>query len=266
MDSLPLLAIITPCYNEAEYITDNIESVFNQSYPNVEHIIVDGGSDDGTIDIIEQYQNKYNIRYITEPDDGISEALNRGLEMAEGEWIGWQNANDYYTEGAFSMFSDRLCEHPDADMIYGDTSIINEDGEEINRNFAYPPSTFIQRHWSNWASNQSAFFRKKMILELGGFDTDLEYTMDSGLLWDLLHSRNGYKIVQTHSILGAFRIHRDAATYGETDSSESVYEYPLVEQIVPESVWTTLAKAGKGYHLLRQGRVDALRYKMFNDA
>lgn len=260
----PLLSIVTPSYNEDAYIRETIESVFRQSYPNVEQIIVDGGSSDNTIDIIKECQRIYDIQYVSEPDEGQSDALNKGVKMANGEWIGWQNANDYFLPCAFEVFSEQVKTHPNADMIYGDVSVVDAEGHEINRTYSYPPNRFIQRHWSNWASNQSAFFSKQMLNDLGGFDTDLTYTMDSGLLWDLLNSNNKYQLIQVQKLMGAFRIHQDAKTYGKTGSTESVYQYTTIEQHLPDGLLTLAAKVGKGMYLLKQGRADALAYRISN--
>ena len=106
MHSLPLVSIITPSYNQGRFIRQTIESVLNQKYPNIEYIIVDGGSSDNTLEIIKEYEGK--IKWISEKDNGQSDAINKGFSMANGEIIAWLNSDDIYLEDAIqkpSIFS-----------------------------------------------------------------------------------------------------------------------------------------------------------------
>lgn len=92
----PLVSIITPSFNQGRYIEQNILSIINQNYPLIEHIIVDGGSTDETIDILKKHESSYNLRWISESDEGQADAVNKGFNMAHGEIIGWLNSDDVY--------------------------------------------------------------------------------------------------------------------------------------------------------------------------
>ena len=93
---LPLVSIVTPSYNQGKFIEDTILSVKNQSYPNIEHIVVDAGSTDGTLKILRKYEKEYNLKWVSEPDEGQSDAVNKGFEMAKGEIVDWINSDDVY--------------------------------------------------------------------------------------------------------------------------------------------------------------------------
>ena len=97
---LPKISIVTPSYNSAKFIEDCIQSVLKQNYPNFEHIVIDGGSTDGTVEILKQYPH---LKWISEPDEGQSDALNKGFKMAEGDILGWLNADDVYLKNVFQL-------------------------------------------------------------------------------------------------------------------------------------------------------------------
>ncbi len=103
--SYPKISIVTPSYNSAEFIEDCIQSVLKQNYPNFEHIIIDGGSTDGTVEILKKYPH---LKWISEPDEGQSDALNKGFKKAEGDIIGWLNSDDVYLPGTFNKVADIL--------------------------------------------------------------------------------------------------------------------------------------------------------------
>ncbi|MCK4733699.1 MAG: glycosyltransferase, partial [Methanophagales archaeon] len=120
MKDKTLVSIITPSYNQGRFIEDALLSVKNQDYPNIEHIIVDGGSIDNTLEILRKYENEYNLRWISEPDEGQSGAVNNGFRMAKGEIIGWVNSDDgYFDVSAISSVVKYFDKYKGADVIYG---------------------------------------------------------------------------------------------------------------------------------------------------
>lgn len=92
----PLFSIITPTFNRRDFLEINIKSLLNQSYQNFEHIVIDGGSTDGTVELLKKYESQYNMRWISEPDNGIYDAVNKGIKMAKGEIIAYLNSDDFY--------------------------------------------------------------------------------------------------------------------------------------------------------------------------
>jgi glycosyltransferase involved in cell wall biosynthesis len=134
---LPLVSIVTPSYNMAKYLAETIESVLSQDYPRVEYIVVDGGSTDGTPEILERYKDR--LRYVSGKDLGPSDAAYQGFRQARGEILAWVNADDSYLPGAVRKAVDYLQSHPDTDVVYGEGWWIDENGGIISR---YPTLPF----------------------------------------------------------------------------------------------------------------------------
>ena len=121
--NLPTISIITVAYNASNTIETTILSVVNQTYPNIEYIIIDGGSTDGTIDIIKKYESKIT-KWISEPDKGIYDAMNKGINLARGEWINFMNCGDsFYENNTLQVISDTIINSKDINVIYGNSII-----------------------------------------------------------------------------------------------------------------------------------------------
>ncbi|MBT7818335.1 MAG: glycosyltransferase, partial [Chloroflexi bacterium] len=132
MKNQPLVSIITPSYNQAEYLEKTITSVLGQTYPNIEYIIIDGGSEDGSKEIIEKYQKK--IKYwVSEPDQGQTDAINKGFAKANGEILAWLNSDDTYEPHAVAEAVTYLLEHPEIGLVYGDTDFIDAQDRKIGK-------------------------------------------------------------------------------------------------------------------------------------
>ena len=124
-EELPLVSVVTPSYNKGAFIEETILSVKNQTYPRIEHIIIDGGSTDNTIDVIKKYEGTYNMHWVSEPDNGQSDAVNKGWRMARGEILGWLNSDDTYMPWAVETAVKFLTGHPNVSVVYGNCNIIN---------------------------------------------------------------------------------------------------------------------------------------------
>jgi glycosyltransferase involved in cell wall biosynthesis len=173
----PLVTIITPSYNQGEFIEDTILSVKNQDYSNIEHIIIDGGSQDKTIDILKKYENSYNMHWISEPDGGQSDAINKGFKMARGDIVAWLNSDDcYFDVSSVSHVTKCFEQYPDTDVIYGDAVRINATNEILyiikNRKFN---DEYLKK--SCFIVQPAAFFRKKVIAN-NQLNTELDIAMD----------------------------------------------------------------------------------------
>lgn len=177
----PLVSVITPSYNQAEFIKETIESVWSQDYPNMEHIVVDGGSSDGTLDILNQYTHLgERFRFISEPDRGQSHAINKGLKMAKGEIIGWLNSDDTYLPGAIRKAVDALQGHPDWAVVYGNAYHVNQHNYILNH---YPIKPFDRKSLFEFCiiCQPAAFLRKDVFEAVGGVDETLHFCMDYDL-------------------------------------------------------------------------------------
>lgn len=261
----PKISVVTPSFNQAEFIEENILSVKNQKYPNVEHIVIDGGSTDDTVDILKKHEDDYDLHWISEEDRGQSHAINKGIEMSSGEWIGWQNSDDFYLPSAFSTFKAATDRYPAADVIYGDLIVVSEDGEELDRGFYTGPSRFIHRHSSTIMSNHSTFFNRAVYELIGGLREEFEYTMDVEYFDRMLKS--DLNMVHIGDFLACHRIHEEAKTYGsrpqrQIDESADLRDLTGTERWVPEVLYDGAVVTAKIYHWTRGGRWEAFRYKM----
>jgi glycosyltransferase involved in cell wall biosynthesis len=131
MSSYPLVTIVTPSYNQANFLEETIQSVLSQDYPNLEYIIIDGGSTDSSVDLIRKYEDRL-AGWISEEDSGQAEAINKGFERATGEIVAWINSDDYYLPGAIRSAVEALEAHPECGFVYGDAVSINGAGEPFN--------------------------------------------------------------------------------------------------------------------------------------
>lgn len=227
----PLVSIVTPSYNQGEFIEDTILSVKNQDYPNIEHIIVDGGSTDNTLEILEKYQGKYNMRWISEADKGQSDAVNKGFKMTRGEIIGWLNSDDVYfnkhvIRDVVSFFN---CK-PNADVVYGDLALIDRNGLILKIDVA--PSFTRSRLERGLFIPQPASFIKKNVLTEYLLDENLKFFMDYDF-W-LRISERGYKFYHLRRILAAGRHYPQRKTLFYKDEMLAEYK-EIIERHIPKS-------------------------------
>src|SRR5512143_702654 len=123
----PLVSIVTPSYNQARFLEATLRSVLEQDYPNIEYLVVDGASTDGSVEIIRRYANRLTW-WVSEKDSGQSEAINKGLQRAKGHFVGWLNSDDIYLPGTISAAATAFRKHPEAGLVYGDALAIDAGG------------------------------------------------------------------------------------------------------------------------------------------
>jgi glycosyltransferase involved in cell wall biosynthesis len=203
------LSIITPSFNQAGFIRQTIESVLSQeiNVP-VGYLVIDGGSADGTIDILKEYSGR--LTWISEPDSGQSNALNKGFTRATGEIIGWLNSDDLYMPGALQKVVDHFESHPETAWLYGYCRIIDEKDQEI-RKWISDYKIRHSRQFSlgrllieNYIAQPAVFFRRESLFRAGLLDESLHYSMDYDL-WIRLAMRKPPAVI--HDILSSFRLH-----------------------------------------------------------
>lgn len=178
----PLITVVTVVFNDVQHIEDTILSVVNQTYPNIEYIIIDGGSTDGTVDIIKKYEERIAY-WVSEPDKGIYDAMNKGLSKATGEWVNFMNSGDCFVDfGILGRLLSFL--RLDKVSIYGSTIYVRQNVEQLE--MAYPVS-FIPR---NMPTSHQAFFIKTRDAKLVGFDMSYRYAADYNMV-HTLYKKNG---------------------------------------------------------------------------
>lgn len=206
---LPLVSVITPSYNQGKFIKQTIESVLMQDYPNVEHLVVDGGSTDGTVSILQQYGHLGDrFRFVSERDRGQSHAINKGLAMAKGEIIGWLNSDDTYQPGAIRKAVEALKAHPNCGMAHGKCYIINEHGL-VQSALHVMPADFNNLYHGCVICQPAAFIRKDVFQKIGGVDEALQFCMDYDL-W--IRIAKNHPIAYVHDFLANARVYSGTKT------------------------------------------------------
>lgn len=208
MTDRPLVSIITPSFNQARYIEATIQSVLRQEYPRIEYIVVDGGSTDGTVDILKQHESKI-AWWVSEKDKGQTDAINKGFARASGEILAWINSDDTYEPGAVAAAVHYLQEHPEVGMVYGDCNFINEMGKVIGRfNAAQTDHRLIRQGYVH-IPQQTMFFRTDLWKQVGPLDPSFYFAMDYDL-WTRISARTVIKYVP--QIWANFRLHTSGKT------------------------------------------------------
>lgn len=210
---LPTVTVVTPSYNQADYLEETIRSVLNQSYSYLEYIIVDGGSTDGSVEIIRKYSDKL-AWWISEPDQGQTDAINKGFAKANGDILAWLNSDDTYLEGAISEAVDYLEANPEVGMVYGDANLINDDGNILGR-FPARQTDFrkLMRGFVH-IPQQAAFFRAQLWHQVGPLDPTFYFAMD----YDLWVRLSQFAPLHYHPRLWAnFRLHGGAKSLEADD-------------------------------------------------
>ncbi len=173
----PKVSIITPVLNQVEFIETCIQSVLSQDYPHVEYWVMDGGSTDGTLDVIRRYEGK--LRWASENDKGQSSAINKGFRLAGGDILSWLNADDLLYPSAVSAVVEAFHQSPEVAVIYGDCDYVDPAGNVLG---AYPARPFdyaaLLVRAENYIPQPAAFFRKEVLESVGSLNEDLHYVMD----------------------------------------------------------------------------------------
>ncbi|MCB0196129.1 MAG: glycosyltransferase [Anaerolineae bacterium] len=204
----PLISIITPSFNQDAYIEATIQSVLAQNYPNLEHLIIDGGSTDGTVKILQKYESV--VQWVSEPDTGQANAINKGFKKSTGEIVGWLNSDDIYMPGAFHRVAKFFNDHPNIDIIYGDYQLIDQNSNVLLRKQEIPFDYNILLYGLDYISQPTTFFRRSVFERSGYLDESLHYGLD----WEywLRLANDGCQFAHLPFYLAATRWHTDAKT------------------------------------------------------
>ena len=211
--NVPKISVVTPSYNQGQYLEKTILSVLDQHYPNLEYIIVDGGSSDNSVEIIKKYE-KYLKYWVSEPDRGQSHAINKGFEHATGDLFAWLNSDDYYSPAILGKVAELYLTNPDADVFVGAGQMINSTGKVVLYK-GYPSGGIDLDTIYNWLSGHdfmqpSCFFTRKAWEKSGALDETIHIALDVDL-W-LRMARNNFKFIATPELLSTSLAHDKAKT------------------------------------------------------
>ncbi|MDA0986942.1 MAG: glycosyltransferase family 2 protein [Bacteroidetes bacterium] len=244
MNSNLRFSIITPSFNQGKFIRDTIESVLMQNYQNFEHIVIDGGSTDNTINILREYPH---LKWVSEKDSGQANAINKGFKMATGNIFSWLNSDDYYEKDIFKIIAKYFEENKSCNFLYGDITYVDEDkqklsmisGNELNfKKLLINPDLVRQ---------PSSFWRKEILNTIGFLDESLNIVMDYDYI---LKISNQYKLCHLKSNLSYFR------TYSKSKTTKNYKE----QAIEIKKVW----KKFQSSISLRQNIFFGIRYFNIN--
>lgn len=205
----PQISIITPSYNQGKFIEETIRSILLQGYPNLEYIIIDGGSNDDSVEIIKKYEPwlKY---WVSERDKGQSHAINKGLRHATGEFVAYQNSDDVYWPGALETVG-RLLGGGKRDVLFATADLI--DAESVRRPpvcpIPEPRLGVLIRFWrgaSNILPSQGFFCRLELLCPLGFFNEGLHYKLDFDLFCRILHDVPADRIIRSDEVIAGYRV------------------------------------------------------------
>lgn len=203
-DPVPTISIVTPSLQQGRFIGRTLFSVLRQKYPALEYVVQDGGSSDGTLDVLEAF-GPLLTRWISEPDDGQADAINRGFAHTSGEIMCWLNSDDLLLPGSLAYVARYFTEHPEIDVVYGHRLLIDESDRQIGT-WILPAHSDLALTLADHIPQETVFWRRR-IWDAAGAQVDRSFTY--ALDWDLLlrfHAA-GAKMVSLPRYLGAFRVH-----------------------------------------------------------
>lgn len=225
----PKISIVTSSLNRGRFIEKAILSVLSQKWPDTEHIVIDGGSQDNTLDILKKYADK--LKWVSEPDSGQSEATNKGLRMVTGDIVGLLNSDDTYLPGAFSAVAEYLTKNPSVSAVYGHYAYIDPNDRIILKRYEIPFDLGVLRYWSNYMHQPTVFFRAEVIKDVGLWDERLRYAADYEY-WLRLATR-GHRFALVPRLLATYRMHPDSQTVDPAHAAE----FPIDAAEVRKRYW-----------------------------
>lgn len=212
---LPKITIITPSYNQGQYLDQTILSILSQNYPNLEYIIIDGGSTDNSVEIIKKYETQLAY-WISEKDNGQSDAIQKGLNKATGDIFNWINSDDYLEPGALNSIANSFLNDSKKKIICGYTHCFyDEDGSESHTYRMGIKKTVAETIMNVEMNQPGSFYNLQAVNELGGINDSLRYVFD-GELWFRFLSKHGLESVGfTDSLIAHFRLHKSSKSVGD---------------------------------------------------
>ena len=265
----PKLTVVTPSFNQVQYLERTILSVLNQNYPNLEYFIIDGGSTDGSVEVIKKYE-RYLAGWVSEKDKGQTDAINKGFRLATGDYVAFQNSDDLFAPGALEQVAKAWRKSPDTDVFFGDMYIIDEEDVILEEMRVPNFCAECQIYEGMQVFNQSLFIRRNLMEQYGLLDESLRFVIDYEIIARLSvkpHVQFGH----VNDFWGCFRKQPDAKsstiaeTVGKQEHLQIKEKYkPMLHSSFGEAFWMKYCRLRKVLAFLGKGEFSYIihRYKL----
>ncbi|MVM30130.1 glycosyltransferase [Spirosoma sp. HMF4905] len=263
----PKLTVVTPSFNQAQYLERTIVSVLNQNYPNLEYFIMDGGSTDGSLEIIKKYE-PYLAGWVSEKDGGQTDAINKGFRRATGDYVAFQNSDDVFAPDAFSHIADAWRKAPSTDVFFGDMYIIDEADVILEEMRAPKFCVECQLYEGMQVFNQSLFIRRNRLEQFGLLDESLRFVIDYEIV-ARLGVQPAMQFQHVKGFWGGFRVQPDAksstiaATVGLQEHKLVKEKYlPMLTSSLGASFWQRYCRVRKLLTFVLKGEWGYVRHRL----
>jgi glycosyltransferase involved in cell wall biosynthesis len=242
----PSIAMVTPSYNQEAYLRATIDSILNQNYPALDYVVEDGGSDDGSVEVLRSYGEK--LRWSSDGDNGQGDAINRGFRKVTGEIMGYLNSDDVLLSGTLAYVAQAFLDHPDIDIVYGHRIYIDEEGYDIGR-CVLPAHNSEMLKWADYVPQETMFWRRRVWDKVGPFNESYRYALD----WDFIlrAQAEGFKFLRLPRFLACFRVHGAQKTTALRDVGKREMNLLREQYLGHRPSGAEIARTIKGY-LIRQ--------------
>ena len=253
----PKISIITPSYNQGDFIEETIRSVLLQDYPDIEYIVVDGKSSDNTIELLKKYGN--HLTWTSEPDDGQTDAINKGLKKSTGDIVAYLNSDDIYLPGTFLKIVQYFKNNPETDMIYGNIVHINKKSEIIEYKKTKQVTIDNIFTFNVYVPQPTVFLRRSLVKNVGCFDYKLHLAMDFDYWVRIIKN---YNISYVNEYLAAARIYPEAKSSSLTSGYKDEFLY-IIDKFFSDSSaiqMNKLKNKAKGMIYLNAARIELMKF------
>ena len=225
------ISIVTPSYNQAQFLEKTILSVLNQNYPNLEYIIIDGGSTDGSVEIIKKYK-KYLSYWVSEKDNGQADAINKGFQKSSGEILAWLNSDDLYLINTLFKIKKTFMTNEEINFLYGHSLLIDGEDNIIRRLYTVPQTYHSYIYDGGNIFQGTVFWKRDIFYKYERLDKKLQTAMEYKLFDNFFKNEKGYFL---NDILAAYRLHKKAKSYQISNEIRSV-ELNNIRKIKPNII------------------------------
>ncbi len=256
-NNFPKISIITPSYNQGHFIEETIRSVLLQDYPDIEYIVVDGKSNDNTIEILKKYGN--HLTWTSEPDEGQTDAINKGLKKSTGDIVAYLNSDDIYQPGTFLKIVHYFKNHPETAMIYGNIVHINKESDIIEYKKTRQVTIDNIFTFNVYIPQPTVFLRRSLVKNVGCFDNKLHLAMDFDYWVRVIKN---CKISFLNEYLAAARIYPEAKSSSLTSGYKEEFLY-IIEKIFSDSSgihMNKLKNKATGMIYLNAARIELMKF------